>query len=235
MPISVKNTTIPSIMDFLFPHSCRGCGRIGNVLCDRCKDYILTHHQNLCPICKSPNPSGICTHCTSSTHYCHLPPTFIINERTNLLATLVHDYKYKSIRPLARHFADILDQILPPFTGPTFIVPLPTIHRHIRERGFDHTLLIAKHLAKKRPNFQATNLLQRANTKVQVGSNAKTRKLQADSAYIINQKINLDPNANYILLDDVWTTGASLMAATKKLRGCGVSNVNLAVLSLSRL
>ena len=221
-------------MDLLFPHSCRGCGRIGSALCGRCKDYILSQHQNLCPICKSLSPSGTCNHCNSNAGH-HLPPTFIIGERKDLLAALVHDYKYKSIRPLAYHLADILDQILPPFTGPTFIVPLPTIHRHIRERGFDHTLLIAKYLAKKHPNFQIKNLLQRANNKVQVGSSAKTRKLQAESAYIINKKINLELDANYILLDDVWTTGASLMAATKKLRSCGVSNISLIALSLSRL
>ena len=230
MPISVKNTTIPSILDLLLPYSCRGCGHTGDVLCGRCKDYILSHHQNLCPVCKSPNPSGSCPYCKSL-----LPPTFIIGERVDLLATLVHDYKYKSIRVLAHHFADILDQILPQFTGPTFIVPLPTIHRHIRERGFDHTLLIAKHLAKKRQNFQVKRLLLRASNKVQVGSNKKSRKVQAGSAYTINGKINLDLKANYILLDDVWTTGASLMAATKKLRSCGVNKISLVILSLSRL
>ena len=235
MPISVKNTTFTSILDLLSPYSCRGCGRIGDALCSHCKKYILDCHQNLCPICKSINKDGLCAHCNASNLHEPLPPTFILGERSDLLAALVHDYKYNSIRPIARHFADMLDQILPPFTGPTFIVPLPTIHRHIRERGFDHTLLIAKQLAKRRPNFSVQKALIRANSRVQVGTNMRTRKTQANSAYEISHKVKLDRGANYILLDDVWTTGASLLAATKKLRNCGVSKISLLILALSRL
>ncbi|MBR2708871.1 ComF family protein [Candidatus Saccharibacteria bacterium] len=235
MPINVNNTTFASILDLLSPHSCRGCGRIGDALCDHCKKYILDHHQNLCPICKNTNASGTCPHCNKVKSHDPLPPTFILGERSDLLAALIHDYKYKSVRPLAHHLADMIDQILPPFTGPTFIVPLPTIHRHVRERGFDHTLLIARHLARKRPNFSVQKALIRTDSKVQVGSNMRDRKAQANSAYEINHKAKLDPLANYILLDDVWTTGASLKAATKKLRSCGVSKTTLSILALSRL
>ncbi len=235
MPINVNNTTFASVLDLLAPHSCRGCGRIGDALCDHCKKYILNHRQSICPICKNTNANGPCTHCSKLEASEHLPPTFILGERSNLLATLIHDYKYESIRPLAHHFADMLGQILPPFTGPTFIVPLPTIHRHVRERGFDHTLLIAKHLAKKRPNFSVQKALIRTNAKVQVGTDKRTRKTQASSAYEINHRVKLNPSANYILLDDVWTTGASLEAATKKLRNCGVSKITLLILALSRL
>ena len=45
MPNIVKNTTLPSLLDILAPHSCRGCGRIGNVLCNRCKNNIILENS----------------------------------------------------------------------------------------------------------------------------------------------------------------------------------------------
>lgn len=235
MPNYVKNTTYPNLFDLLAPHSCRGCGHIGNVLCNHCKNYILTTRINLCPICKNPNPNGNCPICTKDSTIEPLPPTFIINERTDLLDDLIHALKYQSTRSLAKPLAELMNAALPPISSSAYIVPLPTISRHIRTRGLDHTLLVAKQLSKLRPNFKVTKLLIRQNSTVQVGADAKTRITQANSAYSINTRITIDPNATHILLDDVWTTGASLRSATKKLQQAGVNDIVLAILALSRI
>ena len=235
MPNYVKNTTYPGLFDLLAPHSCRGCGHIGNALCDRCKNYILNTRTNLCPICKSPNPTGICSSCSKNPAVKPLPPTFVINERTDLLDDLIHALKYQSVRSLAKPLAELMNAALPSFGSLVYIVPLPTISRHIRARGLDHTLLVAKQLAKLRPYFKIAKLLARQSNTVQVGTDAKTRITQANSAYSINAHIAINPNATYILLDDVWTTGASLRSATKKLQQAGVNDVALAILALSRI
>ncbi len=230
MPKIVKNTTFPSLLDLIAPHSCRGCGHTGSVLCDRCKKYILKNHQNLCPICKTSNQNGTC-----KTHQKALPPTFILGERSGLLGHLIHDFKYQSVRALAQPLAELLSQILPTPTSNTIIVPLPTISKHIRARGLDHTYLIAKRLAKLHPNYRVQKLLIRAKDTVQVGSDLKTRLSQATEAYTINHKYKISPSTTYILLDDVWTTGASLLSATKKLQQAGANHTKLAILSLSRI
>ena len=224
----VKNTTFPSFLDLLAPHSCRGCGRIGSILCDRCKNNIILDHSNFCPNCKKPNPTGKCQKCKS------LPPVFVINNRNNLIGSLVHDYKYNSVRSLAAPLAEILHHTLPTIDGPVAIIPLPTINRHIRQRGLDHTYLITKHLAKLR-HYSVQKLLLRAKNTVQVGSNRQDRLAQASSAYQINPKIKVSPDTTYILFDDVWTTGASMKAAIKKFRQAGVHKIIVAILAVSRL
>ncbi len=229
MPNIVKITTKFNIFDLLVPHSCRGCGRIGNILCDRCKKNILKSHCNFCPICKTPNLNGKCKNHPS------LPPTFIVDYRHGLLDQLIHEYKYESIRSLARPFAEIINQILPTMESKVFIVPLPTIAKHIRERGLDHTLLIAKYLAKTHISWQAQQLLARNQNTIQVGANRKTRLKQADSAYSINPNVKINPTASYLLFDDVWTTGASISAAIKKLRERGAKNIIIALLAVSEL
>lgn len=228
MPKNVKITTFPGPLDLLAPHSCMGCGHIGNPLCDRCKKYIISCHTNLCPNCKTKLTSNHCPNCPD------LPPTFIVGERSDLLDAIIHHYKYNSARTFAKPLAEILDSLLPNFTNPTVIVPLPTISQHIRTRGFDHTRLIAKHLAKLH-HCQTKSLLTRATNTIQVGTDRSTRIKQASTAYQLKTPTPLDPNATYLLLDDVWTTGASMRTAIHLLRSAGANKLAIAILALSRI
>ena len=69
----------------------------------------------------------------------------------------------------------------------------------------------------------------RANSTVQVGASAEQRARQAQEAYVV--KPGFDPDKRYILLDDVWTTGSSMLAAAQKLRSCGAQWVDILVIA----
>jgi len=220
MPNIVKNTTFPGLLDLLAPHSCRGCSRTGSVLCDCCKKNLIKTHTNTCPKNGAKK----------------LPPIYVVGERSGPLGQLVHDLKYQSVRAAARPLAELLDATLPKLKGSVIIVPLPTIHKHIRSRGLDHTYLVAKKFAKLRgKNYQVQPLLLRNQDTVQVGTDQKTRLKQASSAYKINPKIKTNQQSTYLLLDDVWTTGASMKAAVKRLQESGAKKIKLAILALSSL
>ncbi len=230
MPIIVKNTTIPGLLDLLAPPSCRGCRLLGDALCDCCKNNIIASHKNYCPNCKKLNSTGKCKNCRS------LPPIFVVDERENLIGELIHNFKYDSNRVLARPLAEILNEILPDTAGNVVIVPLPTISPHIRARGFDHTYLIAKHLAKLRgKKYCVEKILRRLKNTVQVGSDEKTRLKQSAETYGIKEKTRINPETTYLLFDDVWTTGASMKSALKKLRSAGAKKVVIAILAVNRL
>lgn len=230
MNFIVKNTTLPNLLDLIAPHYCRGCKAIGNPICDCCKNNIILNFSNYCPNCKTPNPTGKCTKCKS------LPPTFVIGNRNELIGQLVHDLKYRSTRALSKPLADILNETLPSIDGKVDIVPLPTIHSHVRQRGLDHTYLIAKQLAKLRgPNYQVNPILTRAKNTVQVGADRAARLSQANLAYSINPNTSINSNTTYLLFDDVWTTGASMKAAIKKLRTIGAKKILVAVLAVSQI
>ncbi len=227
MSFIVKNTTFPSPLDLLAPHYCRGCGRLGEPLCDRCKKYIIDNHINLCPNSKTKTKNGKCQRCKT------IPPVYSIGPREDLLNTLIHHYKYDSTRTIGKEFAAILNSILPDINN-AIIVPLPTSTKHIRTRGFDHTLFVAKHLAHLR-HYQIRKPLLRAKNTVQVGANQKTRLSQAKNAYSLNPKIKVSPDPTYIIFDDVWTTGASMRAATKILQQAGAKKIIIALLAISRI
>ena len=55
-----------------------------------------------------------------------------------MLKKLINNYKYNSVRSCGEVMAEMVaDCVLLP--DDVILVPLPTIGRHIRERGFDHT------------------------------------------------------------------------------------------------
>lgn len=228
MSFIVNITTLPNLLDLISPSSCRGCGLLGEPLCARCKNYILNQHQDICPICKTKQENHLCK------NHPHLPPVYVLGERSGLLDQIIQEYKYNTVRSLAKPLAKMVNAILPAFEEQTILVPLPTSFKHIRERGFDHTLLIAKQLAKIH-HLKVQKLLLRVNNTTQVGSDRETRLTQAKSAYKINSKLDINPHATYLLFDDIWTTGASMDSAVKKLQQAGVLKIIIVLLAVSRL
>jgi tRNA-specific 2-thiouridylase len=110
--------------------------------------------------------------------------------------------------------------------GDYVLVPLPTIRRHIRERGFDHILKICSKMDRI-----TERIIVRVNNSAQVGASVAQRKSQALSAYLAKE-CNLDKK--YLLVDDVWTTGSSMLAACEAMRKVGAKNLAIAVIARSR-
>lgn len=155
-----------------------------------------------------------------------------VGYREGVLARLVEDYKYQSIRATAGVLAELMAASLRGFlVGEVVVVPLPTIGKHVRERGFDHTLLLAKKLARIR-KWRVEKILERLNKTVQVGSDVEKRKEQAKGAYRVSKKFSgrLKESVTYLLVDDVWTTGASMEAAIQAMRKAGAKKIVGAVI-----
>lgn len=157
------------------------------------------------------------------------PGLFVCGRKMGLLEELVVDYKYQPIRGLGRVLAEVMDEVIP-CLGRVVVVPLPTVSKHIRERGFDHMELMARRLAEKR-GWECVKALKRANSTVQVGMGKAEREQQAKTAY--KAKKGLDSEATYLLVDDVWTTGASMRAAEEEMRRCGAKKIYKAVVVVS--
>lgn len=195
----VKNTTVEWFLDLLFPCYCRGCGKIGAGLCERCYFYN-----------RKKNPAF------ASNVDKEFKQIFACGMREGLLSEMVMEYKFYSRRYYAGVFARLMTEVIMELSEAGaeeyVIVPLPTISRHIRERGFDHIGFLCDKMAAKY-GFKVERLLERANSAVQVGSSAEQRLEQARRAYRIASGVHLDEKSHYLLVDDVWTTGASMRAA----------------------
>ena len=139
-------------------------------------------------------------------------------------------YKYESARSCAGVFASLFEEKYGSFLDDRTVSPLPTISKHIRERGFDHM----RYLTKKITHVcggRYCEALERVNSTVQVGADEERRRMQVASAYRAVR--TLSAKGKYVLIDDVWTTGSSMMAACAELQKVGINNISVVILAKS--
>lgn len=228
----VKITIEKFILDMVLPNRCVRCQREGGIFCDRCKKYI-------CII----NPGYVMNDVYG------FEKLLVAGLKEGWFERMVRDFKYKGRRDYGEFLAEKLGEVIfgeiekMKLNGEwgdmsrrfcdgemevkeIVLVPLPTIRKHIRERGFDHTLrlcfelenFLQKRLEKLGMKVEYRDLLVRKNKTVQVGKEKKERVKQAEKAYGIREGIKIENKTLYILVDDVTTTGASLLAAKKILQ-----------------
>ena len=186
----------------------------------------MVARRDICPLCKR-EITGRCRDCVMGDFMA----LYVGGWREGALEKLIKDYKYEGVWAAGEALAEILDAALGDFAEEAIVVPLPTIQRHVRERGLDHTLRLARKLAKRR-GWKCEQVLVRAADTVQVGAKAAERETQAQRAYAARGR--LDAEKTYVLLDDVWTTGASMRAAAKVMREVGAKKLVGVVLATGR-
>ncbi|MEI6850647.1 MAG: hypothetical protein WCK26_01620 [Candidatus Saccharibacteria bacterium] len=141
-------------------------------------------------------------------------------------------YKFERAWSAYKDLGDLLLGILPELPTDTIIIPIPTTPARIRERGYDHMLLVSRYVAKAR-NLKCQQLVQRKTNTKQRQSTAKQRDLQAKQAFEVAAK--LDSSVPYLLLDDVITTGATIKYASQALRDAGAEHAWVAVIARQTL
>lgn len=108
------------------------------------------------------------------------------------------------------------------------IVFPPDIDMHLRRRGFDHMRVLAKRLAQLL-GCELCDQVKRHGSAVQVGQNKVKRAMNVKGQFELIGVI--DPDKKYLVVDDVWTTGATMRELIKELRKSGVKNISIAVIA----
>ncbi|MFZ2126000.1 MAG: phosphoribosyltransferase family protein [Candidatus Microsaccharimonas sp.] len=149
--------------------------------------------------------------------------------RQGVLQRLIGGYKFQNMKASASILAELLDARLPPLSDRIIIIPVPTSPSHIRERGYDHTLLIAQHLGYRRRLRVDHHLVERRHSKTQHSATRTVRLAQAVSAFRLEGSIN--PTAIYLIVDDVVTTGSTIEAVAQLLSRAGAKRILVAALA----
>lgn len=222
--LNVKNTMIDRLLSLIAPHHCFKCGKIGTPLCDNCKYDIISEPYDCCLLCGGlAHPrTGVCRSCKSE-----FDRAWCVGERRDELRECIDAYKFQRAKEVGRTLAYLLDGVLPQLPAQCIFVPIPTISAHIRERGYDHAAYVAQQLGALRQRPVNTDVLARTHSLVQREASRVVRKQQADTAFIAK---NPNPDAVYVVIDDVATTGATLQAATRALKAAGATTVWVAVI-----
>lgn len=208
--LNVKITMIERVLEIVAPHPCYGCGKVGTLLCHHCKYNIISEPFVGCILCQRPQIDGICDY-----HDSPLERAFVVSTRTDTLENAINGLKFSNVKACARVLAELLDASLPILPETITIVPIPTVRSHIRRRGYDQVELIARHFAALR-GLQIVHAITRVGGATQHTANRATREVQANGAFASNGSI-VDGTGPILLLDDIITTGSTLLAASRLL------------------
>lgn len=216
---------IDALLSYVAPHHCSGCDISGTLLCDNCKYDIISEPFLQCAACgkNTAGRNGLCSQCR--VPYAR---AWCVSARRDQLQRLIGNFKFTNAKSAAAPLAELLHKHLPELPADTIIVPVPTANSHIRQRGYDHMLLVARRLGKLRQLPVDTSLIRVTDTK-QRSASARQRDVNAKSAFACPSI--LDANAHYLLIDDVITTGATVKYATLALQDAGAKTVWVASIS----
>lgn len=214
---------IDTLLQLLAPHPCISCGEIGAILCPNCKYDIVKDFFVFCIICGKDAADGICPR-----HASPFQSAWTVGIRKTVLQRLVGTYKFNGCRSAVQVLADLLDVCIPSLAPGTIVTCIPTHPRRIRERGYDHMALLARTFALRR-SITYVPLLEKTTHYIQHTSNRRDRLRQVRGSFNLLTKPS--PEIPVLLLDDVLTTGATLIEAASVISAAGVRSVKVAVIA----
>ncbi len=147
--------------------------------------------------------------------------------------TLIHELKYHRAHYLLGDFKRLIREAknLGEFLAGTTLVPVPLHHRKLRERGFNQSLLLAQCVAAVFGNLPVENLLERIiDTATQTRLGREQRIKNMEKAFALKAGAPVADERKYVVIDDVFTTGATLNACCSTLRAAGAERLQVLTL-----
>jgi len=148
------------------------------------------------------------------------------------LKSALQRYKYGLDVSLAPALASLLSSRLPwRFEEYDIVVPVPLHTSRLRWRGFNQALLLTRHLKPRERSLVDPWVLQRVRaTQPQVELDHQQRSANVVGAFRVSSQSRLR-DKRVLLLDDVFTTGATVNECSRELRRAGAESVDVLVLA----
>jgi predicted amidophosphoribosyltransferase len=219
--------TRPDVLDLLLPRRCVVCGRGGTLLCADCRGALPALTPPFCERCGAPTawPVSRCRECTARRLAFATARAAVAYEAG--VRAFVAAWKERGLRRLAAEAAGIVVECLPPPTCDVLTFVPPDGGRRL-ERGFHPAERLAFELGTAW-RLPCEQLLRRTGrSQRQRGLRLAERRGNVAGAF--------EPRGaaagRILLVDDVYTSGATASEAARALRRAGASDV--AVVSLAR-
>jgi len=213
------------LIDLLFPKTCLGCGRPETWLCSACREKIIVEFSFYCPGCQKPRGElGVCPNCSAS----YLNGVYLIAPYADkLINRALKAIKYDLAKDLT---VEVLGQYLAKYfshfqlAGDFLLAPIPLHRRRFLQRGFNQARLIADLIGQMKNLPITDDLLVRVKyNQPQAQLKHQARLENVSGIFRVNNFGLL--NKKILLIDDVYTTGATMQEAAKVLKIAGATQV----------
>ncbi|MCP4202188.1 MAG: ComF family protein [bacterium] len=231
------------LMDVLVPCRCLHChdtepGAMPLGLCTGCRgrlEPLPSPSRGACDLCGRvlhvPKASTTLRCVPCMTRRSPLDRLYCAWRYEEPLNAVIQGLKFHDLSYLGRHLARELDAILPRDLKVDAVVPLPLHWRRAWTRGYNQAAEIARPLARHRGWLLEEMLVRRRATQPQSGLDRAGRKHNLRRAFVARRRRRRfrGSGKRLLLVDDVYTTGATLEAAARVLRAEGARWVGAAV------
>ena len=233
-------------LNFLFPIKCGICGKIGLQICSECEKLIKRYEINLVEnayLKIEKNMSNKSIIIDKENHYKYKLKNIkqinnseikvqkiFIYKYDDIVRKLLINYKFNDASYLADTFAYLIKnnkKIYDILKTYDIILPVPLHKKRKLERGYNQTELIAKKLGLKYENNCSVKV---RNIKPQSKNDAKKRKTEIKDVFKI-QNIAKIKNKKVLILDDIYTTGAT---ANECIKTVSIATNKIGFVSLAR-
>jgi competence protein ComFC len=223
-------------LNLVYPEVCQLCkseparardGFVGS----KCWSHVRFIRPPFCERCGLPYPGEltapfVCTNCHElELHFSSARSAVVA--RTVVLEA-IHRFKYSRALWFEYFLADLLvREAAPALRGQNwdFIVPVPLHSFKKRERGYNQAALLAARLARTTGIPMNEKLLRRVNpTATQTLLTREQRAANMRRAFAVPPRVKL-PGKRIVLVDDVFTTGATTNACAQTLREAGADEI----------
>jgi competence protein ComFC len=199
------------------------CGEVGAYFCLDCFKTIRWVEQPICPYCKKNAMEGY-THpyCQKKYGLDGLSSAFYF---TGPIKKAVHKLKYQLITDLSTELGLLMltsfRKQKVKFKGYE-LLPIPLFVSKQKERGFNQVDIFTRELLKEWGLSQTDSLQRIKNTKTQANLLLKERLRNLEAAFAVTEDIQ---NRQLLIVDDVFTTGATMFSVAQVLKKAGAKKV----------
>lgn len=221
------------ILDLIFPPKCGFCGEITkseHFICEDCHDLSTQKYINRCNFCGKMSSVGKCSECMEKTLY--YEKLIFCSEYTEGFRQKIHLYKFLDKKYLYHFFTELLYERV---KNEEFdlIIPVPISRERYKERGYNQSGLIAKKLSKMLDKpYCGDALVKTKNSERQSMQSFKDRQKSVKNVFEIADILEVN-GKSILLIDDIFTTGATANECSKVLKGAGAKNVKVGVICVS--
>jgi len=214
------------------------CRAEGSYLCQRCEQKLPLKKNLTCVFCHRVLSAGAICNCRKETA---LRAVFVVADyHEQIIQDLLHNFKYNYLLDLEIVLGKLASRFLKEQDclgrfdlnqDNTILVPVPLHKKRLLQRGFNQSEFLARQIAGQ-TGFKTANLLVRIiNTPSQVNFNRLERQANVHKAFALNTQLPVDLRQNVLLIDDVVTTGSTLLECALVLKQSGYINIYALVIA----
>jgi ComF family protein len=211
------------------------------------KGFLDLFLQSNCPLCQRATCGVFCENCTRQLQKCHHPqpqalwkppiPVFSWGVYGGVIkraiAVMKYDHQPQIARPLGQWLGETWLSHSLHQNQQILVVPIPMHASKQKQRGYNQAALIAQSFCQTTGlKLKLNGLMRVRETQAQFGLSVSDREKNLAEAFAIGADFpKIHQNASILLVDDIYTTGATAKSAVQTLRKSGITVLGLAAVA----